>query len=416
MYGRRWRSARGRRIWRPSSCASGIVSSRPVTSSTSGFSEESVLFPSFLRHAATGPALGSWLVPVAWDCCSCTPRACLSATGRSRALVAIRRRRRGSDRARAHCPSHALGAGSLRPRTGALDAAAAVGSIGAGFYALATGVIYGALHWTVPLILARLDRGIERRISRRAKKSPRSICAAGLHRLWRVPTRDQFRHLLPVAGRRHRDRRRGGTQLVYELGCGAPPRSVSLLPRIQVLSPSSGITCSTTVSRWRSSRMDAEPRSRRAAYATCVTTGWNRVASRCDARRPSARSDSPRSVGRHSAATSITFARGWSGRRRSATCPITDTTRRLSGRRSAVCIALRRPRLGSIDPAAHRARCRISCLLRAAHRLGVRARSGGARDARLGRRAGLVLRQRRWIRIILAIRLAVRGGRGRLLC
>jgi hypothetical protein len=39
------------------------------------------------------------------------------------------------------------------PEDGSVDAAGAVGSIGAGLYALATGVIYGALHWTVPLIL-----------------------------------------------------------------------------------------------------------------------------------------------------------------------------------------------------------------------------------------------------------------------
>jgi hypothetical protein len=35
-------------------------------------------------------------------------------------------------------------------------AAGAIGSLGAGMYALVTGVIYGALHWTVPLILATL--------------------------------------------------------------------------------------------------------------------------------------------------------------------------------------------------------------------------------------------------------------------
>src|SRR5688572_9178172 len=54
---------------------------------------------------------------------------------------------------------------------GSMDAAAAVGSIGAGFYALATGVIYGALHWMVPLILGGtiaassvVFRGVRRRV------------------------------------------------------------------------------------------------------------------------------------------------------------------------------------------------------------------------------------------------------------
>jgi hypothetical protein len=64
-----------------------------------------------------------------------------------------------------------LAARSRPVEDGSMDAAAAVGSIGAGFYALATGVIYGALHWTVPLILGATTaassvafRGARRRV------------------------------------------------------------------------------------------------------------------------------------------------------------------------------------------------------------------------------------------------------------
>src|SRR5688572_3895767 len=64
-----------------------------------------------------------------------------------------------------------LSARGRAPGNGSMDAAAAVGSIGAGSYALATGVLYGALHWTVPLILGAtaaassvVFRGARRRV------------------------------------------------------------------------------------------------------------------------------------------------------------------------------------------------------------------------------------------------------------
>ena len=46
-----------------------------------------------------------------------------------------------------------------------MDAAATVGSLGSGMYALVTGVIYGALHWAAPLILAALTAAACFRIS-----------------------------------------------------------------------------------------------------------------------------------------------------------------------------------------------------------------------------------------------------------
>ena len=55
-------------------------------------------------------------------------RARLSATGRSRALVAVRRRRRRGDRAGARRSIACSSRGIVRPRTGALDAAAALRS------------------------------------------------------------------------------------------------------------------------------------------------------------------------------------------------------------------------------------------------------------------------------------------------
>ena len=55
---------------------------------------------------------------------------------------------------------------------------------------------------------------------------------------------------------------------------------------------------------------------------------------------------------------------------------------------------------------------RLSRRLPASHRLGLRSRGGRAGSARLGRRAYLGLHERRWIWIVLAVRLAVRCGRG----
>ena len=142
-------------MW-PVAAASATANSRPFTSSTSGCSVESASVLSFLPHGVKSHRDGLWLVPAGMGLLLlyATVRAVsqpveverwLQFAGVAVAAIAL-----------GLTPAACSRAGSPARGPDPLEAGAAVaiGSIGAGIYALVTGVIYDALHWAVPLILA----------------------------------------------------------------------------------------------------------------------------------------------------------------------------------------------------------------------------------------------------------------------